>query len=138
MLGGLFTPASRFRKTALILAIVWTIGIFIACLWPGKELPHSDIPFVDKWTHFILFGAFAFLWLCAFPSGTIRTLFLIILVSAALGWLVECLQGWLPQLGRSKDNMDAVADGVGGILGTLVFRMGIAISQHNKGKISVP
>jgi VanZ family protein len=137
MLGDLFTPASRFRKTALILAIIWTVGIFVACLWPGKELPHSDIPLIDKWTHFILFGVFAFLWLCAYPSGSTSSTIWIILVSAALGWLVECLQGWLPQLGRSKDNMDAVADGVGGVLGALIFWIGTAITQRKRGKISV-
>ena len=124
MLPGLFTPASRYRRIALVLAVLWTIGIFVACLWPGKELPQSDIPFVDKWTHFILFGAFSFLWLCAFPWGRTATFIWVILISAALGWLVECLQGWLPALGRSKDNIDAMADGVGGVLGAGVFRVG--------------
>jgi VanZ family protein len=129
MLGGLFTPASRYRRAALVLAVLWTIGIFVACLWPGRELPQSDIPFVDKWTHFILFGAFSFLWLCAFPAGRTATFIWIILVSIVLGWLVECLQGWLPSLGRSKDDMDAVADGVGGMLGALLFGAGMRLSR---------
>ena len=125
MLRGLFTPASPYKKIATVLAVLWTIGIFVACLWPGKELPKSDIPFIDKWTHFILFGVFAFLWLCAYPNGRIATLIWIIVISAALGWFVECLQGWFPDLGRTKDTMDAIADGVGGILGTLIFLIGM-------------
>jgi VanZ family protein len=136
MFAGLFTPASAFRRVALVLAILWTLGIFVACLWPGKELPHSDIPFVDKWTHFVLFGIFAFLWLCALPSGTTTSLIYIVVITALLGWLVECLQGWLPRLGRSKDNLDAVADGIGGVLGALFFWIGARISGRQQRKIS--
>ena len=136
MLRDLFTSSSRFRRTALALAIAWTVGIFVACLWPGKELPHSNIPLIDKWTHFVLFGIFAFLWLCAYPTGNTASFLWVILISIALGWLVECLQGWLPQLGRSKDDMDAVADGIGGILGAFIFGVGVRITQQKKGKIS--
>lgn len=136
MAGGLFTPASRYRKAALILAVLWTIGIFVACLWPGKELPHTDIPFADKWTHFVLFGAFAFSWLCAYPSGKLKPLLWVVAISIALGWLVECLQGWLPSLGRSKDTMDAVADGVGGVLGALLFWVGAKASRGGNGRFS--
>jgi VanZ family protein len=102
----------------------------VLCLWPGKELPKSDIPFIDKWTHFILFGVFSFLWLCAYPGRGLKTILYIILISAALGWLVECMQGWFPDLGRSKDNMDAVADAIGGILGALLYRSGQYISRN--------
>jgi VanZ family protein len=126
---GLFAPGSRYRKIALVLAVIWTAGIFVACLWPGDELPKSDIPFADRWTHFVLFGIFAFLWLCAYPSGRTATFLWVFLVSVALGWLVECLQGWLPQLGRTKDTMDAIADGVGGLLGVLVFWLGIRLGR---------
>ena len=135
MLRGLFTPASPFRKAALVLAIIWTIGIFVACLWPGDELPKSDIPLIDKWTHFVLFGAFAILWLCAFPYGTARSYLWTFLIGAALGWLVECLQGWLPQLGRSKDTMDALADGVGGALGIFLFWIGARLSRRKTGAL---
>lgn len=136
MLLSLFTPASTYRRAALVLAMIWTIAIFVACLWPGRELPHSDIPFIDKWTHFILFGVFAFLWFCAYPSGSTESYIYIILISALLGWLVECLQGWLPHLGRSKDNLDAVADGVGGILGALFFWLGSSVAGRQQRKIS--
>lgn len=132
MLRDVFTPASPYRKLAIVLAVVWTIGIFVACLWPGDELPKSDIPLIDKWTHFVLFGAFAFLWLCAYPMGRTATFIWIILITIGLGWLVECLQGWLPQLKRSKDTMDAVADGIGGMLGTLAFWIGARLARTSK------
>ncbi len=124
MLRNLFVTDSPHRKRFLWLALLWTLGIFIACLWPGNELPKSDVPFMDKWTHFVLFGVFAFLWLCAFPGRSLRFLILIFVISVALGWLVECLQGWLPKLGRTKDIQDAIANAFGGALGTLIFLLG--------------
>ncbi|MBS1615253.1 MAG: VanZ family protein [Bacteroidetes bacterium] len=124
MLHNLFVTASPYRKLFLWLALIWTLGIFIACLWPGNELPKTDVPFMDKWTHLVLFGVFAFVWLCAFPGRKPGFLLLVFLISVALGWLVECLQGWLPQLGRSKDVEDALANAIGGALGALLFRLG--------------
>jgi VanZ family protein len=124
MLRGLFSPASRFRKVFFVLALLWTLGIFVACLWPGNELPETDVPFADKWTHVVLFGVFTFLWLGAFPGVKVQGLLMVFAIGVALGWLVECLQGWLPQLGRSKDLRDAVADALGAALGTLSFGLG--------------
>ncbi len=121
MAGGLFAPGSRYRKAAGVVAVLWTIGIFVACLWPGRELPHSNIPFIDKWTHFVLFGVFAFLWLCVYPAAR---LWVMVLVSLALGILVEALQMWFVSLGRSGEVMDAVADGVGGVIGAALFWLG--------------
>ncbi len=37
-----------------------------------------------------------------------------------MGWLVEYVQGhYVP--GRSQDNMDTLADGIGGLLGIMVY-----------------
>ncbi len=121
MPSGIFTTLSRYRKAARVAAILWTIGIFAGCLWPGSELPHSDIPFIDKWTHFVMFGGFAFLWLCAYPAAR---LWVMVLISLGLGIFVEVLQMVFASLGRSGDVMDALADGVGGLLGTALFWVG--------------
>jgi VanZ family protein len=43
------------------------------------------------------------------------------LIATALGGLVEGLQSALPRLGRSGDFLDAVADAVGGVLGSLGY-----------------
>lgn len=113
---------SLTARWAATLAILWTIGIFVACLWPGKELPQTDVPFADKWTHFVLFGGFALLWLRAYPRGArLPWLFTIAIIATAVGVLVELLQDVLPTLGRTGDVYDAVADAVGGILGCLIF-----------------
>ncbi|MEO6833940.1 MAG: VanZ family protein [Chitinophagaceae bacterium] len=113
------SPAVRWAKE---LAILWTIGIFVACLWPGKELPKTDIPFADKWTHLILFGGFALLWLRAYPRGArLPWLLTMAVIATAVGTLVELFQGWFPSLGRSRDVYDALADGIGGVIGVIIF-----------------
>jgi VanZ family protein len=113
-----------YRKIALTAAVLWTAAIFVLCLWPGKELPHSDIPFIDKWTHFLLFGVFSLLWLWAYPplpNTGLAQFRRISFLAIGLGCLVEGLQSAIPYLGRSGDFLDAVADAVGGILGALAF-----------------
>jgi len=101
--------------------MLWTLLIFIGCLTPGKELPHVDIAFIDKWTHFVLFGVFSFLWLCAYPNISKRLLFVLLFVSVGLGAFVELLQGFFTSLGRSAELMDAVADSIGALLGIIIF-----------------
>lgn len=117
----LFTAGSPYKKRAKSAAIVWTLLIFIACLFPGKRLPHVDVPLIDKWTHFVLFGGFTFLWLTARSSLRRPALLFWTLLGCVLGYLVEELQGMLPELGRSKDAKDMLADALGALLGTLIF-----------------
>ncbi|MCC6185885.1 MAG: VanZ family protein [Chitinophagaceae bacterium] len=95
--------------------------IFIACFIPGNEVPNLHVPFADKWVHFILFGGFTFLWLLAYPRSSWRHLSLIGILGAALGWLVEELQGQLSFLGRAKDLYDIYADACGALIGVLLF-----------------
>ncbi len=116
----LFTSASPHKKRARWLAIAWTLLIFILCLLPGNELPKVNLPFIDKWAHVILFAGFSFLWLCAGPTARITNLFILLLVSIFIGWLVEYIQGaFVP--GRYQDNMDTLADAIGGLAGILLF-----------------
>lgn len=117
-----FTILSPYKRSARVLAILWTLLIFFLCSIPGNELPEVDIPLVDKWAHVILFGMFAFLWLCGYPGRNFRFLLIVFLISVFLGWLVEYIQGhWV--INRSQDNMDIVADAIGGAVGILLFYM---------------
>lgn len=103
------------------MARLWTLLILIGCLAPSVEIPRVDIPLIDKWTHVVLFGIFSFLWLCAKPALTTRWVVTLLFVSVAFGTAVELMQGTLTFLGRSAEFMDAVADGLGGIVGIAVF-----------------
>ena len=123
MLNKLFSYDSPYKKRARVFAILWTLLIFIACLLPAKDIPEVDVPFADKWVHFMMFGGFAFLWLCSRPSRKLGALFFMLAITVFTGWIVECLQGMLTSLGRSKDMMDVLADAVGGLLGVVLFAL---------------
>lgn len=116
----IFTQYSPYKKLARVIAIIWTLLIFFLCLIPGTTLPKVDIPLIDKWVHVILFGLFTFFWLCAIPTRNIRFLIILFLINLFFGWLVEYIQGhFVPN--RSQDNMDTLADAIGGTIGILLF-----------------
>ena len=121
MLSKIFSSNSPYKKRARFLALLWTLLIFILCLLPAKDIPEVHVPLADKWVHFIMFGVFAFLWLCTRPSRKISFLLSIFFLTVLTGWLVELAQGTFTSLGRSEDMMDVLADGIGGILGVLIF-----------------
>lgn len=103
-----------------MLAIGWTLLIFILCFLPGDEIPDVDIPFIDKWAHVVLFAVFSFLWLCSGPSRKFSVLLFWLAMSVFVGWLVEYIQGnYVP--GRYQDDMDTLADALGGLVGIIFF-----------------
>ena len=121
----------KHKKRARLLAILWTLLIFFLCFIPADDIPDVHIPLADKWTHFILFGVFAFLWLLSIPVFKNRYLVFIFLVSVVLGWLVEFIQGLLVFLHRSEDITDVAADTIGGLLGVMIFYV-IYRMKHRK------
>ncbi|MBS1688810.1 MAG: VanZ family protein [Bacteroidetes bacterium] len=132
----IFLNNSPYKNRARFLATLWTLLIFILCLMPGNDLPEVNVPFIDKWTHFVLFGTFTFLWLCGFPKRKFGHLALIFIISIALGWLIECLQGYFTSLGRDKDIMDAIADGIGGLLGVLFFTLLSSLAEKKQQSVN--
>ncbi|MBX2904584.1 MAG: VanZ family protein [Taibaiella sp.] len=118
---GIFSTESPFKKYARFMAVLWTLFIFVGCLYPSRELPKVDVPFFDKWTHFVLFGVFTFLWLWSGVVSGAAKYVVLITVAILLGVTIEGLQAVLVSLGRSAELMDAVADAVGALLGAGVF-----------------
>jgi VanZ family protein len=127
MLKNAFTEQSTYKKRARTFTILWTLLIFLLCLIPGNELPGVKIPMADKWVHFLLFGIFSFLWMCAGPSAKLSRLFVAFAVGCLLGWAVEELQGLLTSLGRSKSVQDIFADTIGSVIGVMAFRIAYAV-----------
>lgn len=117
----LFLALCRYKKWSSLLAIIWTLLIFVACLLPGNEFPEVDVPFIDKWVHLVIFAGFSFLWLAVWAPATAVNALGIFIAAGLVGYLVECLQGsgWVS--GRSYDLMDVIADAVGGLLGIGLF-----------------
>jgi len=120
-MGKVFSDITVNKKRARLLAILWTLLIFFLCFLPARDVPEVNVPLIDKWVHFILFGVFSFLWLLSFESCTLKGLSLIFIASVVLGSLVEFFQGVLTFLGRSCENMDILADSIGGLLGVIIF-----------------
>lgn len=108
------------NKRARSWATLWTLLVLFLCFLPGEDLPEVDIPLIDKWTHIVLFGVFAFLWLCAGNTRNLKYMLAILTISVYTGWLVEFVQGhYVPN--RSQDVMDILADILGAVLGTGLF-----------------
>jgi VanZ family protein len=125
----IFLPDSPYTKWARFLAMLWTLLIFVGCFTPSKDLPKVDVPLIDKWTHFALFGGFTFLWLCAHPRLTGRWIGALFLTVIVIGAAIELAQGFFTSLGRSMEFMDAVADVVGGALGIGSFVLCVRIAK---------
>lgn len=111
-------PGPRLLRLA---AWVWTGIVFLLCVWPSDELPKSNIPLIDKWTHLILFGGFNFLWLLATRAKRRKQTILISVLSIFYGGILELLQSVFPSLGRSGDWLDAIADAIGVVLAALLY-----------------
>lgn len=95
--------------------------ILVACLIPSNSIPKVNVPMMDKWVHFIAFACFSFAWSCTLKKVNFASLFVIVFFSGLMGWTIELLQASGITRGRSYENMDIVADTIGGILGVLIF-----------------
>lgn len=129
------SPAAKrnniFTTYAKSIAILWTLLIFFLCFIPGKDLPHLNIPLVDKWTHMVLFGMFTILWHNTTRSNSFSLKLILLIVATFLGWLVEYVQGHYVQ-GRSQDNMDTLADAIGGLIGIILFTLYVRFNKSTK------
>ena len=95
------------------LAIAVTIIIFGLCTMPSEKLIKTN----DKMAHFIAFAGWAFCWQFAFKNYP-KTLIL----GVIFGVLIEFWQGILPiSFHRSFDWYDALADGMGVIIGLTIY-----------------
>ena len=96
-----------------LLAVLWTLGILVACSLPGDELPTINLDLLepDKIAHFILFFLLGWFWLEALPV-TRKNKLIIGILGALYAILTEVYQSVLP-LGRTADPMDSVANMIG-------------------------
>lgn len=97
-------------------ALLWTLGILVACSIPGPSLPSVTLWEFDKVAHFALFFGFGALGLWAYPQrvGWVITLGL----AYAIG--TEFYQGLLPWP-RTPDPYDALANSIGLVVGVGVM-----------------
>lgn len=109
------------KKLSFTLLLLWTIIIFIGCFIPSSGVPKVQIPFVDKYIHFIFFGGFGFLCMCMFRQATRLNGLYIFILTLLFGVGIELIQGSGLVYGRSFELNDIFADALGGLAGVVVF-----------------
>lgn len=99
-----------------ILGVIATMGIAVLSLAPiPEQAPLSDVPFIDKWVHFVMYGGVtAAMWI----DRRGRFSWWSIAWPVILGGLMELAQACTGY--RSGDWMDFWADDFGVLLATLV------------------
>lgn len=104
------------------LSIVIAIAIWVVCMIPIPETPLNNISFMDKWTHFVMYGTLtAVIWVeyAKAHKGSFawkRLLLYGFLCPIAMGCLVELAQAYLTTC-RSGDVFDAICNALGVCLG---------------------
>ncbi len=111
------------KKWAVCIAIIWTALILFACFIPSDNIPKVNVPLMDKWVHFVIFAGFSFLWLCVWQNANAGPLIIIFVLSVALGYSVELIQGSNLVRGRSYETNDVIADAIGGALGCVLYKL---------------
>lgn len=112
-----------FRKyplSLLLIAAIWTV-----CIIPVPETPLGDVPMMDKWTHFVMFGALCcvifYEYVRSHKKADIRKVAVFgVATPFLMGGAIELAQAYLTGGNRSGDVIDWLADGIGVLIGTAI------------------
>lgn len=105
-------------------SILVALAIIILSTIPVPEVkPLEEVPLIDKWVHFLMYAALsASMWLdrklLRLPISA-SYFILMLLLPSLLGGLLELVQAYLTTC-RSGEWLDAVADAIGAVIGTVV------------------
>jgi VanZ family protein len=103
------------KKNTLWTSVAYTILLFVLISFPSQKLPDNNIN--DKTAHFVAFALFAIVWLLV-KANYLK----VIIAGITFGIFIEFWQGILPEsFHRSFEVLDMVADGIGTLIGCLVF-----------------
>lgn len=102
-------------------SILATFCILVACLIPIPEIkPLEDVPLMDKWTHFVMFGGLACavwydIWRSRIRYSVMTIVTLAIVLPVIYGGLTELAQAYLTTC-RQGDWLDCIANTIGVII----------------------
>lgn len=110
----------------ICIALVWYLSIWFM---PPEEMELPSINFLDKWTHFVMYGGTcAVIWreyLRSHHSINVRKLILWALIApTVMGGVIELVQAYCTT-NRSGEWLDLAADAIGVMMGAvmgLVYR----------------
>ncbi len=106
------------KKVFRIILIVYLFVILTLSTIPGGAIPKFDIFSIDKLLHIIEYFILAFLAINAIKIPSTTVIIWIIFIGIAYGGLNEIWQGLIAA--RFASVYDAIANGIGMILGTIV------------------
>lgn len=122
----------RYPLSCLLVA-----GIWVVCMIPVPETPLDDISFMDKWTHFVMYGTLTvviwFEYLRCHRGGLLRWRRLLtggVLLPIVMGGLVELAQAYLTTC-RSGDVLDFACNSLGVMLGMMLGIMASRLINNN-------
>lgn len=101
------------------------VAIWIICLIPIPETPLDDVPMIDKWTHFVMYGSLCSVIFAEYAKRHIqpnikRLAIGGVLLPIIMGGLIELAQAYCTGGNRSGDWMDWIADSIGVMIGTAI------------------
>ncbi|THF48856.1 VanZ family protein [Flavobacterium supellecticarium] len=113
------------RKLNLLLALVWSLMIGIACLITINTNVGGKIPFKDKFVHFVFYFLFTILWFrtldSRFPNEPlVKKLRIVFLFGFCYGVGIEICQGLFTAT-RSADIFDVLANITGGLIAIVLL-----------------
>ncbi|MFM2136086.1 MAG: putative integral rane protein [Bacteroidota bacterium] len=119
----------NLRGNHWIPPVVWALVVLLLCGIPGQHIPEMSFwrwLRWDKLTHLVLFGTLGFLVLRASRISAGKrlgefTVWTWVSLTILYGAIIEILQLTV-FIDRSGDVRDAVANGLGAVLGLAVFR----------------
>lgn len=101
------------------------VAIWIICLIPIPETPLDDVPMIDKWTHFVMYGSLCSVIFAEYAKRHIqpnikRLAIGGVLLPIIMGGLIELAQAYCTGGNRSGDWIDWIADSIGVMIGTAI------------------
>ena len=119
----IFRFVRKYRFSVLCILLIWYLSVWF--IPPHTRL--DDVRFMDKWTHFAMYGALTLvIWHEYRKRHTMtnwcRLIFGGVLCPIVMGVLVEVAQAYLTTC-RSGDWFDAVCNTLGVLLGTGIAKL---------------
>lgn len=107
------------------ISLFLVVAIWIICLIPIPETPFDDVPIIDKWTHFVMYGSLCPVIFAEYANSHIkpnikRLAICGVLLPIIMGGLIELAQAYCTGGNRSGDWIDWIADSIGVMIGTAI------------------
>lgn len=107
------------------ISLFLVVAIWIICLIPIPETPLDDVPMIDKWTHFVMYGSLCSVIFAEYANRHIqpnikRLAIGGVLLPIIMGGLIELAQAYCTGGNRSGDWIDWIANSIGVMIGTAI------------------